>query len=454
MEVSYKKDMNKSYMLVKGEFPTKDYKIRMVCNNKIPGFNKVSIKQFNNETIIYYDISGKMSMTNEYAVTKMKAKDIRNYVMGIQSMVESVRQYMLDLDKVILDLEFVYLKQNDKQPQFCYYPEKNENFYQSLQKVFDKIIEIADHSDRETIIVSYGLQQLRVDESNVTLNDIMKFLSENKLINEDKLLSENKFINEGKLLNQNKFLNHSKLLNENKRLNENKQKEREYSTDKYQYIEKNGLEYLCDEETVYGEESFHKTISLVQKIKEMIWGSKTKIADGEARSILHKSETISKLKERFENLKKRYQTEEEILAEQEKIYDEELEKNTMFGKHELQNINDEADEAGETVLLRTGTMQCGIVLKCTDIERAQTIVPNDFPCILGKSKKSADYIIDDKTISRVHVRLHEEETGYYVEDLNSTNGTYVNNEKLAVHELRKINIGDTIKLSEIEYVVC
>ena len=41
----------------------------------------------------------------------------------------------------------------------------------------------------------------------------------------------------------------------------------------------------------------------------------------------------------------------------------------MFGKGEAENIDDEAEKVGETVLLRTGTMQCGIVLKCKDIER-------------------------------------------------------------------------------------
>ena len=170
----------------------------------------------------------------------------------------------------------------------------------------------------------------------MTLNDIMKFLNENKSINENKSLNgnkcindnkflnenkrinENKFLNEGKRINENKFLNQIKNLNENNLLSENKQNEKVCHTDKFQYIEKDSLEYLCDEETVYGEESFNKTISLMKKVKERILGSKTKIADGETGNILHKSETISKLKESFVNLRNKYQTEEEILVNRRK----------------------------------------------------------------------------------------------------------------------------------------
>lgn len=413
MEVSYKKDMDKSFMLIKGKFSTGDYRTRMVCNNNIPGFNKASIKQFNNEIIIYYDISGKMSMINEYAVTKMRANDIRNYIMGIQRMQESVKQYMLDLNKVILDLDFVYIKKNDRLPQFCYYPQKEESFYKSLQKVFDKMIEVADHSDRETVIVSYGLQQLRIGESNITLNEIIQFLNESR----------------------------------------QQENEIEDNVDKYNTMGNNISEYLCDEEMGYREEDNHTSVSMMQRIKETISGSKTKIIDDYEKSIWNENGPIWSFKRIFNKMKNKYKTEQEIVAANQ-VRSVRMHDNIRVEKNKEQKQKDNSKEYDATELLRNESIQCGIVLKCTDIERAQTIVPNDFPCILGKSKKSADYIIEDKTISRVHVRIHEEETGYYIEDLNSTNGTYVNNEKLAVHELKKINIGDIIRLAEIEYLVC
>lgn len=44
-------------------------------------------------------------------------------------------------------------------------------------------------------------------------------------------------------------------------------------------------------------------------------------------------------------------------------------------------------------------------------------------------------------------------SNYYVEDLNSTNGTYVNGQKLEPHKLKEINVGDQITVADIDFIV-
>ena len=105
-------------------------------------------------------------------------------------------------------------------------------------------------------------------------------------------------------------------------------------------------------------------------------------------------------------------------------------------------------------MLKSNVLQIGVVLKSTDVENLETIIPNTYPCIIGKSKKSADYVIDDKAVSRVHLKIEQTEEGFAIEDLNSTNRTYHNGEILPPHVLTKIKIGDLIAIADKEYVVC
>lgn len=60
---------------------------------------------------------------------------------------------------------------------------------------------------------------------------------------------------------------------------------------------------------------------------------------------------------------------------------------------------------------------------------------------------SNDIIIDHPLASRRHARLESDEIGHFVRDLDSTNGTYVNGERIAAtHQLRnqdKIWVADT-----------
>ena len=42
---------------------------------------------------------------------------------------------------------------------------------------------------------------------------------------------------------------------------------------------------------------------------------------------------------------------------------------------------------------------------------------------------------------------------FTIEDLNSTNGTFVNDERLKPHEIKEIEKGDVIKLADLEFSV-
>ena len=65
--------------------------------------------------------------------------------------------------------------------------------------------------------------------------------------------------------------------------------------------------------------------------------------------------------------------------------------------------------------------------------------------------KDADIRIDRDTVSNLHARIDREGDTYYIEDLNSTNGTFVNDEPLAYKERRKLESNDSIRFADIRY---
>ena len=63
---------------------------------------------------------------------------------------------------------------------------------------------------------------------------------------------------------------------------------------------------------------------------------------------------------------------------------------------------------------------------------------------IGKKRGEADLVLEDLSISRLHARIVKEEDGYYLEDMNSTNGTFKNGLRMQPYEKRKLEEGDEI----------
>lgn len=77
-----------------------------------------------------------------------------------------------------------------------------------------------------------------------------------------------------------------------------------------------------------------------------------------------------------------------------------------------------------------------ILLKSLPIEKQK--------CIIGRANE-CDFLIDGKEVSRQHARVYYKDGKYVIEDLKSTNGTFVNGRRIDVAELHhgdEINIGN------------
>lgn len=75
-----------------------------------------------------------------------------------------------------------------------------------------------------------------------------------------------------------------------------------------------------------------------------------------------------------------------------------------------------------------------------------------FPFLVGKRKEDVDFPLSDYSASRVHARFIEKEDGIYIEDLNSTNGTFKNGLRMQPYESRKLESEDEIRLGKSVFI--
>ena len=63
-----------------------------------------------------------------------------------------------------------------------------------------------------------------------------------------------------------------------------------------------------------------------------------------------------------------------------------------------------------------------------------------------------DYCLDKEIISRYHVKITKEDDICYITDLNSTNGTCLNENPLPCYKRHEIKDGDQVGIAGIKYL--
>ncbi len=71
-----------------------------------------------------------------------------------------------------------------------------------------------------------------------------------------------------------------------------------------------------------------------------------------------------------------------------------------------------------------------------------------FPFIIGRAR-DCDLVIDSTQISRQHARLELDHEQVVFVDLGSTNGSFVNGERLLPNEMRRLHAGDKINMGQV-----
>ena len=74
-----------------------------------------------------------------------------------------------------------------------------------------------------------------------------------------------------------------------------------------------------------------------------------------------------------------------------------------------------------------------------------------YPFIIGKQENLVDYVLARETVSRLHLRIDRKDDRYYVQDLNSTNGTSVGGHMLENNETMEIWDGVEVNIAGVRY---
>ena len=114
------------------------------------------------------------------------------------------------------------------------------------------------------------------------------------------------------------------------------------------------------------------------------------------------------------------------------------------------NVNEDQTIFGENLNVEKYTCKA-YLLNINDISQEKIFIDKK-SFIIGREKTSCDYYIVNKQISKMHLEIIDIENELFIKDLNSTNGTYLNEKLIESNKLVKIFDKDIVKVVNAKYI--
>lgn len=481
MKGTYKRELNTSYVIL--EEPAMNgaqyYQMKMVTENNPKHLLKVSVHTFNGEKQFYYDISGKQSISCLFEKREMNAEQLFGILSGLREVLGELENYFLDENYLCLNPEYMYINVSTNQLYLCFYPCEEEEFFAEIRNFAEYLLNCIDHQDEKAVKAGYQLYRFTRDENFSPVDMIGDIIKEQ--IFEKDIFSDTSEKKGNAYEEINDFADsQEKSYAEGGCEQGLEPEEWEETGENRQEMSKKQWKRICfillipvlsgagygvyqyalkSQTPSFTMAAFLSTRDIILAVGGIVVGAAGFLLLFLYSIILKKGETaLEPAGDISTESAEEYSFEKDGSAnEQETSYETTNSAYEQGANYRTTEFPYEQEECDETVLLRENIyIEEGILvekLKKADKKNPQKIILNTFPFLIGKREDMVDYVLSDKSVSRIHAKLIKNPTEniVYLMDLNSKNGTLKNGIPLDVNETVPLVAGDEITFGKVTF---
>lgn len=422
MEYKYKRDLKNSFMIIETGFENAGYEKDILRYNDIDVLVPFHTVDINNVTQVWYDITGLVSLKDYLSQQGATIELLRKVMLYLKIAIDETERFLIDVNHLLIDIETIYVVKNNNEWKIMliYYPDSKE------QAGLESILEFfMNNVSKDMMDLSFRLYDRAMD--GATIDEIITIIDD-EIGNEVEVEIGNTESDVDEIREDDIGDNRTYSSKDS-----NNDIDDSFMSDDEDYIwgRDCGKDIFAEEET---------KPTLIEKIKkyfkEYFDNNKEDKTEKTADSFLgfgHKKER-NKKESIWDNIKKK---KEPDIAYEDFVYepDQQIYEPTVL----LKSIEDDGGLVGE--------------LQYMGNNKKENIRINKDEFRLGSSTEGNDSVIDSPVISRFHAKILREGKSYYIEDLNSTNGTTVNGKLLGYRDKILLNPDDKIMFADECYKI-
>lgn len=447
-----------------------DFRERMLMNNSIDGLLKFEINIVNNEKTYEYNILEMESLDTVCKKEKLKMAGLTTLLNDILQSVFCGREFMLAENDYILDPNLIFINKNGK-THVAYYSGYAKPIRGQLQALAEFLMNNIDYTDEMAVLMAYTLY-MKTKEENCSLEDIVAYIRSKTAVKTGPAIRK---ISGPEFLEAAEKAEHRSSSDDMAEIRTKARDKEEYLADTESISELNGKKLRKDKRKSENHAADNNHIS--DKQDASIYKNE-ETAAGKMKILLHASTAVQKLEAVLAilipalalyalisssfMLDKSGKTDTVkltaaillfgglVLFLQQKIWRPVTSKINIQGAKSQKEKSPQPEEDGAaTVLLFDKNVKTHFVCSFVS-DDYPAIRMEHFPFCIGKDPENTDYCLDVDGVSRRHLLVDRVGIEFTVTDLNSTNGSFLNDKRLApntayhLSKMDKITIGQCV----------
>lgn len=445
MDVSYSKDTYHTYMVMRGNGDGLAEEEIMLSNQDSQVFLPFHIRQLDGNKDYYYDITGKIDFRSLIEKKQADRQVITSVIQFLENVCHVADEFLLDIDRIVLDTACLYVDMDEKQLSAAYLPGWEGDFMEAVKQLTAFLLEHTDHTDQEGVLLVYDFYQMVRREDFVP--NLLGRLTERDL----EVKKPGIFNDQGAA--------------ENLEMSMDWEAENSFEGVDEQPTSYQGAEQVekgkedRKGERLHGRWIYAGMASMgILIILLHITGMTAYILLRMGLAVNDRQVTIGillglllivlllKLLPCQKKVPEKNDSEDEIWEKS--VFNQ----GGVYSFTDETCVEDSLMDENNTVLLSDAVPVVRLISMNKNI--APDLVLTCFPCVVGSSRTEAQSVIQAIGVSRKHGMFEMEQGDIYLTDLNSTNGIRVNGERLRREERRRLLVEDMIEFADVRYMYC
>ena len=417
--IEIKTEFGHSYLVVDNIVASSEsYLVKMMLNNKIENLLCCKENYLEDKSQLFYEITNKKSLLKEYETKTMAFEEIYNFFQQLSQVFTNVSAYLLRQDYFLLNPLYMYLDLETKELNLLYIPfQLNNDSDMNLEiktvgkyyKLADFILEKINHRDEYAVNIAYQFYKMS-KEDYFSISSFINYIEKERVIKES--------VN-------------------------NKQR-------------------VVVENEIKKDVVIEKTLPQIKTINIKIWVLPACLGVFSLLSIiiytLVSQYTLYALYLFFLSIILALLSFTKCIYNLVCIYKSHTEKQlelSMRDSLESVSVDDYWDNNEETMYFDKNQEQTisEYTLNWKENGKQQKYIFLHFPITIGKLEGEVDCQLIDTSISRIHAKISKKENVIKLQDLDSTNGTFVNGVRLYPGEEITIQRKDEIQFGKLTTTV-